>query len=564
MRTLNPRGLLRGLAVAALGLATLAPAANAERGTVQAQLLAINDFHGHLESTTPGTIIPEAGALPVPAGGSEYLATHIRALEAETPNSLLISAGDLVGASPLLSALFHDEPTVEAMNRIGLDLNAVGNHEFDEGAAELRRLQRGGCHPTDGCLDGDGFAGADFRFLAANVVNERGRPFFRPYAVRRMGGVKVGFIGMTLEATPTIVSAAGIQGLRFLDEAETANRYARELRRRHGVQAIVVVLHEGGVQASPFGIDTCNAITGPVVDIVNRTTDEVDLFVTGHTHQPYTCEIDGRPVTSAASFGRLVTDIDLTLDRRSGEVVSVAADNKVISRDVARAEDLTQLIARYDQVAAPLRERVIGRVETALTRAADDSGESTAGNMIADAQLAATEAPDRGGAVAAFMNPGGVRADLDAGEVTFGEAFTVQPFGNNLTTLTLTGAQLSEMLKQQWCGQAFRRILLPSRTVSYAFSASVASETLGRPCASSPNPVSDLRIAGEPVTDEASYRITVNSFLADGGDLFTVLTQGTNRLGGPLDLDALEAYLGTTLQGAPLPAPALDRITVTP
>jgi len=563
---MRPR-LLSVLAAAVLAAALGAAPALAAGGTTQVQLLALNDFHGNLEPPggSSGRIVAEPGAQPVDAGGAAYLASHVRALEAENPNTAVVSAGDLIGGSPLLSALFHDEPTIESMNRLGLDLNAVGNHEFDEGAAELRRMQEGGCHPTDGCQDGDGFEGADFRFLAANVVGARtGRPFFRPYAIRRFGRQRVGFIGMTLEATPDIVSAAGIQGLRFLDEAETANRYARVLRERHGVQTIVVLLHQGGTQTgTSFGINTCEGIAGPVVDIVNRTDDEVDLFITGHTHQAYNCVIDGRPVTSASSFGRLVTDIDMTLTRR-GEVRQVKANNEVVTRDVEPAADIAELVQRYKTLAAPLEGRVIGRVAGDLTRAADDSGESAAGNVIADAQLAATSAPERGGAVAAFMNPGGVRADLAGGEVTYGEAFTVQPFGNTLTTLTLTGAQLLDVLKQQWCGQGFARILIPSSTVSYTWDASVAAEILGKPCEGAANPVSELTIGGTPVDSGASYRITVNSFLADGGDAFSVLTQGTDRLGGVVDVDAFEAYLAGSLTGEPLAIPALDRITVVP
>ncbi len=546
-------GLLIGLAI---------PAAAAPR-PVEVQLLALNDFHGHLESTTPGAIqtTPDP-ASRVPAGGAEFLATHLRRLEATNKNTLIVSAGDLIGASPLISALFHDEPTIEAMNRIGLDLNAVGNHEFDEGAAELRRMQEGGCH-ADGCFGGDGFGGADFRFLSANVVDRiSGEPFFAPYAIRKFKGIKVGFIGMTLEGTPDIVSQAGIRDLEFLDEAETANRYARELRERHGVRAIVVLLHEGGSQAAPFGINSCNGISGPIVDIVTRTSRAVDLFVTGHTHQPYNCVIDGRPVTSASSFGRLVTDLDLTLDRRSKDVVEVRANNRVISQDVERAADLTSLIERYGALAAPLANRVIGRITAAITRANDDSRENAAGNLIADAQLAATR---DAGAVAAFMNPGGVRADFAGdGEVTYGDAFSVQPFGNSLVTMTLTGAQLEEMLKQQWCDQTSPRILLPSEGVTYTWDASVAAQITGTACSGAPSAVSDLRIGGQPVLAGQAYRITVNSFLADGGDRFFVLRSGGDRAGGALDLDALEAYLAPSLTGAAIAPPALDRITRVP
>jgi 5'-nucleotidase len=548
----------------ALLLLLLLPSGAAARN-VDVQLLGLNDFHGHLESTTPGTIAPDPASPRVPAGGAEYLATHVRAKAAENRNTLVVSAGDLIGASPLLSALFHDEPTIEAMNRIGLDLNSVGNHEFDEGGAELLRMQRGGCHPVDGCLDGTGFGGARFRFLAANVVRaDGGKTLFPPYAIRKFDGIKVGFIGMTLEGTPDIVSPSGVGGLDFLDEAETANRYARELRRKHDVRAIVVLLHEGGVQSATGGINTCDGISGPVVDIVERTTKAVDLFMTGHTHAAYNCVIDGRPVTSASSFGRLLTDIDLKLDRHSKDVVEVAANNMIVTQNVFKADDITELIDRYSAIAAPLRDRVIGRVSADITRTADDSGENAAGNLIADAQLAATSAAGTGAAVAAFMNPGGVRADLAAGDVTFGEAFTVQPFGNSLVTLTLTGAQLLEVLKQQWCSQDAARVLLPSAGVHYTYSASAAATLVGQPCAGAANPVTGLTIGGAAVDPAASYRVTVNSFLADGGDKFTVLREGTDRLGGSVDTDALEAYLAPSLTGTPIAPPALDRIDVAP
>ncbi len=555
----------RLLGLAAAALLALPVASEAKPRDVSVQLLGLNDFHGHLEPTTPGTIAELPGGTPVPAGGAAFLASHLRSLEAGNRHSMFVSAGDLIGASPLISALFHDEPTIEAMNLMGLDLNAVGNHEFDEGAAELRRMQEGGCHPSDGCYDSDGdgvadgFTGADFGFLAANVVDTAtGDPFFAPYAIRKFGNVKVGFIGMTLQGTPDIVSQAGIQGLTFLDEADTANKWARELRREHGVRAIVVLLHEGGVQVPPFGINTCNGISGPIVDIVERTTRQVDLFITGHTHQPYNCMIDDRPVSSSASFGRLVTDIDLKLNRRTKDVRSVAVNNKVVTQDVAPALDLRLLVSHYQRLAAPIASRGIGWTNGPLLRT-QVVDESPLGNMIADAQLAATD--DEAGAVAAFMNPGGIRADLNAAdaagtpaEVTYGEAFTVQPFGNSLVTMTLTGAQLDTMLEQQWCTQTGApRILSPSAGVTYTWDGAVAQSVCDK--------VSDLAIGGVAVDPAASYRITVNSFLADGGDRFFVLREGTDRAGGALDLDAFADYLDDTTQSAPLAAPMLDRIT---
>lgn len=531
---------------------------------VEVQVLGINDFHGNLE--------PPAGSSGriegIDAGGAAYLASHVAALEATNPrNTVVVSAGDLVGASPLLSALFHDEPTVEAMNAIGLDINAVGNHEFDEGTDELLRLQEGGCHPVDGCLDGDGFAGADFEFLAANVVSEAtGDPLFPAVSVQRFqAGTKVAFIGMTLEGTPTIVTPEGVAGYDFLDEADTANEVVRRLERQ-GIDNVIVLLHEGGVTTGG-GYNGCEGIAGPIVDIVERLDDQVDAVISGHTHQAYNCVIDGVPVTSASSFGRLVTDMDLTIDRRTKEITSIAVDNVIVTRDVEASGPITDLIGRYDALSAPLANRVIGSITADILRAQNAAGESALGDVIADSQLAATTPPELGGAQAAFMNPGGIRADLvyaasgdeGDGNVTYEEAFTVQPFGNSLVTLTLTGAQIDRMLEEQFCGgnAAAPRVLQPSAGFTYTYAATAVGAA---DCATADAvDAATIAIGGVPVDPAASYRITVNSFLATGGDNFPVLSEGTDRLGGAVDLDALEDYL-TAAPGGVAPGPQ-DRIT---
>jgi 5'-nucleotidase len=527
------------------------PAAPRPR-TVSVQVLAINDFHGHLAPPEGSTgelrtgSNPDGSPLRVKTGGVSHLAHHLARLRALAPeNTLVVSAGDLIGASPLVSALFHDEPTIEAMTLAGLDLNAVGNHEFDEGATELRRMQTGGCHPVDGCQDGSPFGGAGFQFLAANVVDGQGTPLFPPHAVREFEGVKVAFIGMTLEGTPEIVDAAGIQGLQFRDEAETVNALVPGLKKQ-GVRAIVVLLHEGGVQTGSY--DGCEGISGPVVDIVQRMDAEVDAVITGHTHQAYNCVIAGKRVTSAASYGRLITDLDLVLDTATGDVVESTASNVLVTRDTEGVPELRELVEFYERLAAPRRNRVLGRV-TAPFQAPDPerwpSGESTLGNTIADSQLAATREAK---AQVAFMNPGGIRADLDAGDVSYGEAFSVQPFGNTLVTLTLTGAQLHTLLEQQWEGSLVR-ILQPSQGFGYTWKASA-------PVGQKVDPAS-MRLHGAPVDPAGRYRVTVNSFLANGGDGFRVLTQGTERRGGPVDVDALEAWLKAR---SPLPPPETNRL----
>lgn len=527
---------------------------------VKIQLLGINDFHGQLESTTPGKVARRTLRRRdrVPAGGAEFLATHVRLLSRRKPNTLVVAAGDLVGATPLLSALFHDEPTVEAMNDVGLDVAAVGNHEFDEGAAELLRLQRGGCHPVDGCRDGTPFEGARFRYLAANVVSRRtGRPLFSPYAIRTVAGVRIGFIGMTLEGTPEIVPPSVSAALQFTDEADTANRYVRQLRRRK-VQAIVVLLHEGSAPRERALADDCPGLSGPLEDIVRRTSPEVDAFITGHTHAAYNCVIDRRRVTSAGSFGRLITRLELTIDRRRNDVVRARADNWIVGQDVMRAPDITALIARYAQLADPLRLRVIGRLAVAASRTADDSGERRVGNLIADAQRAAT------GAEAAFVNPGEVRAGIAAGDVTVAAAFRAQPFGTSVVSMSLTGAQILELLKEQWCGRDRQRVLQPSQSVSYVWSIGGAAAILGRPCPEVANPVSALEIGDEPVDVDARYRVAVSSMLAGGFNRFDVLEDGVERADGPSDTAAMEAHLAPSLSGDPLVPPETDRIGVIP
>lgn len=539
----------------------IVPVSAQPSGTVDVQILALNDFHGNLMPPTGSS--GRVGTID--AGGVEYLATHINNLRLLNRNTVVVSAGDMVGASPLLSALFHDEPTIEAFNLIGLDFNAVGNHEFDEGWRELVRLQEGGCHPVDGCLDGDGFAGAKFKFLAANVVHrDTGKTIFPAVQVKFFGGKPVAFIGMTLEGTPSIVTPSGISDLKFLDEAETVNNLVPLLKKK-GVETIVVLVHEGGTQnPSSSPINSCTGISGPIVDIVNNFDDEVDVVISGHTHQPYNCVIDGKLVTSAFSFGRLVTKIDLSIDRVSGEVVSMSADNRIVTRDVPKASLLTALIERYNAIAAPLANRIIGSITADITRTNNAAGESALGDVIADAQLDATDDPGFGEAVVAFMNPGGIRADLTyassaAGEgdgnVTYGEAFTVQPFGNSLVTMSLTGAQIDTLLEQQFngCGaQNADRILQVSHGFSYSWSAS------GTPC----NKVdaSTIMINGVVVDPNAVYRVTVNSFLADGGDNFAVLRDGTNRLGGDVDVDAFEKYLAAFSPVAPGPQNRITRL----
>jgi 5'-nucleotidase len=535
---------------------------------LEVQLLALNDFHGNLEppSGSGGRIQTgvnaDGSAINVNAGGAAYLDSVLAELRGgRADNTITVAAGDLIGASPLLSAAFHDEPAIESLTLAGLDYASVGNHEFDEGADELLRMQNGGCHPVDGCADGDGFAGAGFTYLSANAFKtETGEPLMDPYAIHEVDGEKIGFIGMTLEGTKEIVSQQGVAGLDFADEADTANRYAAELQQQ-GVEAIVVLLHQGGQQSGPtsYDVNGCNGFGGPIVDITERMSDSIDVVVSGHTHQAYNCEIDEKLVTSASSFGRLVTDIDLMINRVTGDIVRAKADNVIVERETADAGQL-DLIARYREALGPIAGEVVGTAAEDLTRTQETlfgsaKGESTLGNVIADAQHWATD--DEAGAVGAFMNPGGVRADLLAGEVTYEEAFTVQPFANNLVTMDLTGDQLYCMLEQQF---VTTRTLYPSESVSYVVDPSGTTGTAEDPCSGTRIVDGSLAFDGVAVDPASTYRVTVNNFLAGGGDGFSVLKGGTNAVTGPIDLDALVDYLGAS---SPVSAPSLDRIRTT-
>ncbi len=544
-----------GAAVAAL-FASIAPvdAQTAPSDTMTVQILGLNDFHGNIEppagsSGRIGTTI---------AGGAEYLATHIRRLRDQNPRTLVVHAGDLIGASPLLSAIFKDEPTIEVMRMIGLDVLGVGNHEFDKGIVELKRIAGGGCHPVEGCFDGT-YAGTTFPVLAANVVEEKsGNSVLPSWDIRVVDGVRIGFIGVTLESTPTIVAPAGVKGLKFLPEAAAINSTAKLLKESYGVTVIVALIHEGVTPADgdPNG---CNGITGPIIDIVKKTTSDVDAFVTGHTHQAYICSINGKPVTSAASFGRLITKLDLTINKASGRVVGSTARNVIVTRDVPPAVDVSAYISRLKVRTAPKTSRVIGKITGDIVKANNPAGESALGNLLADSQLAATAGDGDGKAVIAMMNPGGIRTDLVAsqisggeavGEVTYGESFSVQPFGNNLVTLTMTGADIIEALEQQFDnpGPGANRILSVSKGFTYTWTASAPTG----------KKVSNVKLNGTDLDPKAGYRVTANSFVTDGGDKFFAFVKGKDRLGGVIDLDALEAVL----KKGPVSPPATDRITV--
>jgi 5'-nucleotidase len=595
---LRPVWLIAGAAAPLVGYATpiapTAPAASTE--PVKVRLIAFNDFHGNLESTGLTLPWPDPAqrdkAIRLAAGGAAHLAGTIQALRAGAAHSIVISSGDAIGGTPLISALFLHESTVDVMNRIGVGIAIPGNHEFDAGKDELLRVMGGGCRTnsadalTLSCPLGDTGAnrhpGARFPHFVANVTTSDGKTLFPPSIVKTVAGVRIGFIGAVTKITPTIVVPSGVAGLRFGDEADSINTEAARLKAQ-GIQALVAVIHEGGDTGTPglpleWNDAGCPRPRGAIFDIANKLSPDIDVIFSAHTHQGYRCVVDGRPIMQATALGRGVSVADLVIDPKSGDVdrartthrnlpvfnersdaklresIIVAEPEPFASalRSAKADTAVAERVAAYAQAAAPRAQRPVGRIGGAFERTA--KSDASAGRLIADAQWLATRAAARGGAQFALMNPGGVRSDLRcAGNaappctVTYGDVFTMQPFGNNLMVMTLSGAQVKQLLEdQQRPGRSGPLLLIPSSTLTYRW---VAKAEYGQR-------VQDLRLAGAPLHPMADYRFAVNSFLAEGGDGFVLLREGRNRLGGELDIDALTALLKTS------PAPdAVPRIT---
>jgi 5'-nucleotidase len=571
--------------------------AKAKDKFVKLDLLAFNDFHGQLEVVPPTS---SSGRINnTPAGGGAYLAALLEAERAKSraagATPITVAAGDLIGASPLLSAAFHDEPTIEAMNMMGLQVASVGNHEFDEGWRELLRMQDGGClddgdgeNGADSCPGGKTFEGADFAYLGANVVwkdptGHESPTVLPPVKVMNVKGEKVAFIGMTLEATDTIVSPAGIQEIDFADEVETANALVPGLKKK-GVKSIIVLLHEGVQPADPTAYNDCPNVSGPGLAIAQNLSPEIDAVVSGHTHQPYNCVVEdpnGNPrlFTSASSFGRMLSKLHFLINAKTGDIVRPAAfaSNMIVQNtgNAAADQGILDLIALYTELVAPIRDEVIGHIDPletvsqSISRTADpNGGDSPLGNLIADAQKADTTIDDNGAPVIALMNPGGIRADLlenADGDITYGAAFSVQPFNNLVASIDLTGAEIKTILNQQWNGgnEGTNRKILQVSGLSYTWDLSQAllpdADAL----------VGDVLVDDDgapgtpmvPLQDGETYRVVANNFIMDGGDNFTGFAAGENRITGGLDIDSLREYL---IANDPVSATPTDRISQQP
>jgi 5'-nucleotidase len=484
------------------------PAAN--NRFIQVQLLGINDLHGQINVTRR-----VAGK---PVGRADYLAAYLKQREAENKNTLFVQAGDMVGASPPVSALLQDEPTIEILNKLGFDIGTVGNHEFDEGVNELLRLINGGSHEETG-----NFAGSDFPWIVANVINENSeKPILPPYKIVKVNGMQIGFIGVVYSETPTIVIPSGVAGLKFTDEVEAINKYVSELKKQ-GVKSIVVITHNPGSS----GVNGENPI-GELVDIANGVDDEVDIIYGGHNHAYMNALIDNKLVIQSYSYGTAFSDVDLEIDPKTKDIVSKKAEIVTTFQDGIEPDpEIKKMIENYEVQVEPIVNRVIGSTTGNLTAMRNENGESVLGDLIADSQRSAMNTD------LAFMNPGGIRADLDSGDITWGQAYTVQPFNNDLIKMTLTGQQIRDLLNQQW-GTKTTMLQISGFTYTWDDNLPVGQRVV------------NIQLPdGSQIDPNKTYTVTANAFLAGGGDGFTIFTKAQNKEVGPVDLDAFIDFINT-------------------
>ena len=537
----------------------------ASNTSFKVQILTFNDFHGNLEppSGSDAKMISTEDPTQQDLGGSEYLSTTLSLLRQKARYSITASAGDLIGGSPLLSGMFHDEPTVESMEALKLDVSSVGNHEFDEGLTELLRMQYGGCHPEDGCyFQGEAYDGANFPWLAANVLySKSGKNVLPQTWIKRIQGVNVGFIGMTLSGTPALVSQDGIQGLRFENEVMAANRAVMALRKQK-VRAMVLLIHEGGEQPGTY--NGCDGISGPIAELAKKLPAEIDLIISGHTHRAYICKLPDpngklRHVTSASAFGRAVTETWLTINPQTRDVVraKTTASNVMVLRTVARDPALTEVINKWTPLYEGKANEEVGFITAGITGSPSRDTPSSLANLVADSMLAASRRPPNNAEIA-MINQGGLRSDLTwvpatgdrkAGRLTYADLYEVLPFGNTIVTLTLTGDQIRQALEQQYVPNRSRPQLILGVSAGFSFDYSMRGAQGNR--------ISNIKLNGLSLDMNKNYQVTVGEFLAEGGDSFIAFKEGKNLLGGGIDLDALRNYIR---DNSPVSPPPVDRI----
>lgn len=477
---------------------------------IQVQLLGINDLHGQLDTTRKlnGRYV----------GRVDYLAAYLKQRKGENKNTLLVHAGDMVGGSAPVSSLLYEEPTIEVLNKMGFNLGTLGNHEFDRGVKEMMRLIHGGTN-----MKNESFEGAGFPYVCANVIDEKtGKPILPPFEIKKFSGIPIGFIGVVLSDTPEIETPGELAGVTFTDEVKAINKAVAELKKQ-GVKAIVVLAHNGGRQSTNGG-----DATGEIVDMAKRVDDEVDVMFAGHTHTYLNTEVHGKLLVQAYSYGTAFSDVELEIDPATKEIASKKAEIVTVYQDAIQPDpEITEMIKKYEAKVATVVNRFVGTAVNDITKTRNKEGESAMGNLIADSERTAMNSDF------AFMNPAGIRADIQAGEVSWGALFTIQPFKEKLVKLTLTGGQIRRLLNQQWQPQGIVRMLQISG-LKYTWDGTKGARSK----------VIDIYGAdGTPIDPKAKYTVTVPEYLANGGDDFTLLREGTDKVVGPVDIDVIENYV---------------------
>ncbi|MFS3927553.1 bifunctional 2',3'-cyclic-nucleotide 2'-phosphodiesterase/3'-nucleotidase [Priestia flexa] len=482
---------------------------------VKVQLLGMNDLHGQLDTDTKLTLNGQS----VLAGSMEYTAAAIKQREKENENTLLVHSGDMIGGSPLISALFQDEPTVEVMEAMGFDVGTLGNHEFDEGIAELHRMIKGGDHPKGN----PGYDGMNFPVVAANAYDtSTNKLITEPYAVKEVGGQKIGFIGVVTQETPSMIVQKGNETLKITDEATAINKYTKELKDQ-GVKAIVVLAHNPSVQNG-------RADAFDAADIAEKVDDEVDVIFAAHNHAKVNQVVDNKLIVQAYSYGSAFSDVDVEIDPTTGDISKKQAEIvTVYQKDYTPDPAVSSILKKYEEKTAPIKAEVVGESLTTLPKGYPTNGEVgdvALGNLLADGMKYAMDSDF------ALMNGGGVRAQLDAGEVTFGDLFSIQPFGNVLNKVTLSGADLETVLNNQIAASG-----LDFHVAGFHYTWDPATLK-----------VVDLTLPdGTPLDSTKEYTVVVNNYMY-GNAKYGIGELSKNMEVGPEDLEATIAYVKTLQQ----------------
>ncbi|UXH44004.1 5'-nucleotidase C-terminal domain-containing protein [Rossellomorea vietnamensis] len=493
---------------------------------ISVQLLGVNDFHGQLE-----TVRTRNGKQ---VGGAEYLAAYLKKHRQENENTLLVHSGDMVGASSPVSSLMQDEPAVEWMNEVGFDIGTLGNHEFDEGTEEMFRLLDGGKHEKTGT-----FEGAAFPYTAANVIDKKtGKTILPPYLIKEVDGVPIGFIGVVTTETKDIVLPSGIEEVEFTDEVTAINQSVKELKAK-GVRSIVVLGH---VSASSNEDGTNPA--QDAAEFAPRIDDEVDIIFGGHSHGFANTSVDGKLIVQSYSYGTAFSDVDLLIDRETKDIVNKQAAILSTYHDgILPDKKIKQMVDSYSADKQMMLDQKMGQAEAPITKEKTASGERPIGNLIADSHRENMHTD------IAFMNPGGIRANLDEGELTWGDLYTMLPFGTNLVKLSLTGAEIKEALEQQWTGN-FQTIMQTSG-LDY---------TYDKDAPPGHKVVAMTDRDGNAIQPDQTYTVALTNYLATGGDGFTAFKKGNDSVEGPPTLDSFITYIIES--GGSVAPPETGRIKV--